>query len=136
MKAGFGKSDITPRVGVQLAGYGPYRNRAARAILAPLSARAVALSGKGGSAILLSLDACVLPRPLAARIREMVARRIGCRPDNVFLGATHTHSAPALGGMSGWGEADRLYVETLPSRAAEAAQKAWAARQEAVWRYG
>ena len=40
MKAGFGKSDLTPRLGVQLAGYGPYRNRAAQEIVAPLAARA------------------------------------------------------------------------------------------------
>jgi len=136
MKAGFGTSDLTPRLGVQLAGYGPYRNRAARAILAPLSARAMALKGEGGSAILLSLDACVTPRPLAERIRTAVAERTGCRPDDVFLGATHTHSAPAVGGMSGWGEADGLYVATLPARAAEAAAQAWAALTEVTWRYG
>jgi ABC-type thiamine transport system ATPase subunit len=44
MKAGFGSSDITPRLGVQLAGYGPYRNRAAREIVTPLLARAMVKS--------------------------------------------------------------------------------------------
>ena len=87
MKAGFGKSDITPRLGVQLAGYGPYRNRAARAILAPLLARALALKGEGGSAIVLSLDLCVTPRLLAERIRQ-TARPNGKRSSVCVINAT------------------------------------------------
>jgi hypothetical protein len=135
MKAGFGRSDITPRLGVQLAGYGPYRNRAARAVLAPLCARALAVSQRGRRAVVLSLELCGTPRPLARRIREAVADRIGCGADEVFLGATHTHSGPSVGGMFGWGLVDSLYLETLPARAADAAQQAWAARTEASWSY-
>ncbi len=136
MKAGFGIADITPRLGVQLAGYGPYRNRAALAILAPISARALAVSDRGRRAVVLSLETCVTPRGLSPRIREAVAARIGCRADDVFLGATHTHSGPAIGGMFGWGEADALYVETLAARAADAAERAWKSRSEVTWSYG
>ena len=135
MKAGFGRSDITPRLGVQLAGYGPYRNRAARAHLAPLSARAMAVSEGSSRALLLSLELVGVAGALADRIRAAVAKRIGCRTEEIFLSATHTHSGPAVGGMFGWGEADALYVETLAARAADAAEEAWKARVAAKWSY-
>lgn len=135
MKAGFGISDITPRLGVQLAGYGPYRNRAAKEILAPLHARALVVKEGIRCAVVLSLENCGTPRPLAAAIRAAVAARIPCRAEDVFLSVTHTHSCPAVGGMYGWGEADMMYVETLPVRAAEAAVQAWAAQTEVEWRH-
>jgi hypothetical protein len=137
MKAGFGRSDITPRLGVQLAGYGPYRNRAAREILAPLHARAaVILDGSRWPAVLLGLELCGLPRDLDLRIRRAAAIAAGTRPDRIFLSVTHTHSCPALGGMFGWGEADGMYVETLPARAAAAVAAATAALAPVEWSHG
>lgn len=135
MTAGFGNSDITPRPGVQLAGYGPYRNRAARRITAPLLARAMVLTDRGQRTALINLELCVAPRELAQRIRETVARRIRTSPDRVLVTVTHTHSAPAVGGLVGWGEADAMYVETLPSRVAAAAERAAAAQSAVEWRY-
>lgn len=135
MKAGFASSDITPRLGVQLAGYGPYRNRAALKITAPLLARAMVVKEGKRSAVLLSLELCGLHRELSQRVRAAVASRIGCEEDDVFVSVTHTHSGPATGGTFGWGEPDGIYVETLPTRAAEAAEKAVAALSDVDWRY-
>lgn len=134
MKVGFGRSDITPRLGVQLAGYGPYRNRAAAELVAPLHARAVLLRDRTRTALIVSVELCGLPRDLDARIREEAARAAGVKADDVFLSVTHTHSAPAVGGMVGWGEADQMYVETLPIRAAAAAAQARATLIDAEWR--
>lgn len=135
MRAGFGNSDITPRPGVQLTGYGPYRNRAARRITAPLLARAMVLTEGGQHTALVNLELCVAPRDLSRRIREAVAARIRMSPERVLVTVTHTHSAPAVGGLVGWGEADAMYVETLPSRVAAAAERAVAAQSEVEWRY-
>jgi hypothetical protein len=135
MNAGFAQADITPRLGVQLTGYGPYRNRAAQKILAPLAARAMAVVQGRSRALLVNLEMCGTPRDLAIRIREAVARRTGFKPDEVFVTSTHTHSGPAIGGMLGWGEPDAIYVETLPSRVAEAAEKAVKALAPVAWRY-
>ena len=119
MKAGFGKSDITPRLGVQLAGYGPYRNRAAQEIVAPLNARAMMVVKGKVRVVIVSVELTGLPRALDRRIRAHVGKLVRVRADDVFLSVTHTHSCPAVGGMLGWGEADALYVETLPGRVAE-----------------
>lgn len=135
MKAGFGRSDITPRLGVQLAGYGPYRNRAAQEIIAPLQARALWLQDGRNQAMVVSLELCGLDRELDQRIREQVARAVRLTPDEVFLAVTHTHSAPSVGGMSGWGEADPLYVETLPARVVPAAVAAKRAAVAVTWRH-
>jgi len=135
MNAGFAQADITPRLGVQLVGYGPYRNRAARKILSPLAARAMALRQGRERTILVNLDLCGTPRDLAIRIRAAVAARTGVRPDQVFVTSTHTHSGPATGGMLGWGEPDAIYLETLPSRIAGAAAAAQAAMRPVEWRH-
>lgn len=133
MRVGFGKSDITPRLGVQLAGYGPYRNRAARELVAPLSARAMVLEDRGCRAVLLSLELCGVHRELAAILRAAAASLARCRPEDVFVSVTHTHSAPAVGGMVGWGEADPLYIETLPARAVAAVADAMGRRARTTW---
>lgn len=134
MKVGFGRSDITPRLGVQLAGYGPYRNRAAAEIIAPLHARAVLVHNGARAALIVSVELCGLPRDLDTRIRSEAAQAAGVKAADVFLSVTHTHSAPAVGGMVGWGEADQMYVETLPIRVATAAAQARAALCDAEWR--
>jgi len=135
MKAGFGISDITPRLGVQLAGYGPYRNRAAKEIVAPLHARGMVLEKGKRRSVVLSVESGGTPRSLAEKIRQVVAARVGCRSDDVLISATHTHSAPSVGGMVGWGEADMMYLETLPARAAEAAARAVENLAEVEWRH-
>ena len=135
MKTGFAQSDITPRLGVQLVGYGPYRNRAAQKITAPLSARAMVVTQGKRRTVLINLDLCFTPRLLARKIREVVAQRIGAKPNDIFVTVTHTHSGPAVGGILGWGETDAMYLETLPSRIAAAAEQAMAALTEVEWRY-
>ncbi len=135
MKAGFAHSDITPRLGVQLAGYGPYRNRAAKEILAPLHARAMVLEKGKRRSVVISLEIGGTPRALADSIRQAVSLRVGCRSDDVLVSATHTHSSPSVGGMVGWGEADMMYMETLPARSAESAARALAQLAEVEWRY-
>ncbi len=135
MKAGFGSSDITPRVGVQLCGYGPYRNRAATKITAPLLARAMAVTDGRRRCVLVNLELCGVPRAFAWTLREIVAARVGCQPVEVFITVSHTHSGPSVGGMIGWGEADAMYLETLPARVADAAARAMAAQKSVEWRY-
>lgn len=135
MKAGFGKSDITPRLGVQLAGYGPYRNRAAQEIVTPLYCRAMVVTQSRRRAVLMSLELGGTPRELSERIRRAVVARIGGNVDEVMVSATHTHSSPAVAGMYGWGEADMMYLETLPTRAAEAAVQAAANLAEVEWHH-
>ena len=56
MKAGFGKTDITPRVGVEMFGFGPYRNRKSIGVRDILEARTAVLECGGKTVVLVSLD--------------------------------------------------------------------------------
>lgn len=133
--AGFGRSDITPRLGVQLAGYGPYRNREAREIVAPLHARAMVVQADDRRTVLLSVELCGVTRELDQHIRRRVAAAASCDEADVFVSVTHTHSAPAVGGMFGWGEPDLMYVETLPTRVVEAVLQAIERLEAVQWRH-
>ena len=63
MRAGFGKWELTPPMGVELAGYGYYLNRCALSVRDPLYARAVLLEDEQGNRkeILSFGPLCVAP---------------------------------------------------------------------------
>lgn len=124
LQAGFGKADITPRVGVPLAGFGPYLNRNSTAVRAPLQARVIALRAERAEILMLSLEVCGLTRELEGRIRSLLALETGIPETGIFISCTHTHSGPQTVGHIGWGYCDDLYVETLPYRILPAAQAA------------
>ena len=56
MRAGFGKWELTPPMGVELAGYGYYLKRCALSVRDPLYARAVLLEDDGGKSLVISCD--------------------------------------------------------------------------------
>ncbi len=124
LQAGFGKSDITPRVGVQLGGFGPYLNRHSTGIHAPLYARAAAFESGSERCLVLSLELCGLTRSLLDRIRRAVSNRTNLPVDRITVACTHTHSSPATAGHIGWGHSDEPYTESLPHRASQAAEAA------------
>lgn len=121
IKAGFGKVDITPRVGVELCGYGPYLNRHSTRVLDRLYARAMAVSLDGERWVLLSCDLIALSTPLALRVRQLVRAATGLHDHRIMVHATHTHSGPCtLPELIGWGDPDDPYLEMMPRLAARA----------------
>jgi len=93
LKAGFGKSIITPRVGVQLMGYAN-RTRPSTGVHDDLHARALALETNGRSWALCAVELCYLREPQVATVRKIVESRTGFPGDRVFISAVHTHSGP------------------------------------------
>lgn len=120
-KAGFGKVDITPRVGVELAGYGPYLNRCSSRILEPLYARAMAVELGGVRWVIVSCDLIGFNAGLVKAIREIVRQQTDLRDEQIMVHATHTHSGPAtMPHLIGWGTPDEVYLELLPRHIAQA----------------
>ena len=117
VSAGFSKVDITPRVGVELAGYGPFLDRRSTRVLEPLSARAMAVSAASGRWVIVSCDLMMIHAEVANSVRLRVSRSTGWSGRDVAVHATHTHSAPAaappcaLPELTAWGSPDPLYVE-------------------------
>lgn len=91
-KAGFGKVDITPELGVPLAGY--YRRRVSDGVLDPLHARCLALSDGTAVALVYMLDNLHLADAVVARVKAEITRRTQVPAERIFLACTHAHTAP------------------------------------------
>ena len=131
MRAGFAKNDITPRVGVELTGFGPYLCRHSIAVRDALWARALAVELDGRRVILVTCDLIGTTLETTNRVRRMVTEGTGVAKDGIMVASSHTHSGPATGPYIGWGEADAVYMETLPSRIAKACLDACERLEEA-----
>ena len=100
LKAGFGRIDITPPLGVSVQGY--YEKRLADGILDPLYATAVAFDDGERKAVIISVDVIGFHQLLMNRVRTMIAEAIGTVKEAVFICCTHTHLAPGItAGLTG-----------------------------------
>lgn len=124
MKAGFGRVDITPRAGVELAGFGPYLNRHSIGVRDRLWARAAAFRAGGSTAVIVSCDLLGVEKVIVERVRRIVQGEGGLPGSALMVCATHTHSGPATRGYTGWGQPDAPYLEILPGRIARACLEA------------
>jgi len=121
MKAGFAKIDITPRVGFELSGFGPYLGRRSTFIRDNLWARGMALQSQDTSTVLVSCDIIgITPRTLELA-RKYFAEQTGWAPQSLMIHCIHTHSGPPADFLNGWGVADVPYIEILPFKIAQAA---------------
>jgi hypothetical protein len=136
MRIGFGRQDITPRVGVELCGFGPFRCRHSIGIRERLWARAMAVELEGPPVVVVACDLVGVPLAMTARTRALVRRETGLPEDRLMICCSHTHSGPATGTYNGWGEPDPPYCETLPARIAQAALRALGDLAEGSFQYG
>jgi hypothetical protein len=135
LMAGFGRSDITPRPGVALSGFGPWLNRNSTAVLQPLLARCAVLRQDDEPVVILSLELIGLSRELESVVRDRVSQHCQIDPDRLLISCTHTHSGPQTNSHIGWGHPDDLYLETLPGRILPAVEEALADQSLVSVRY-
>lgn len=109
LKAGFGRADITPPVGVDLSGYVARENPSA-AVLDPLFARALALDANGSRALLMGIDCVGLEKSLGHGLRDRLARETGIPPEHILLLCSHTHSGPGTVRVLVCGEMNHGYL--------------------------
>ncbi|MGH7143891.1 MAG: neutral/alkaline non-lysosomal ceramidase N-terminal domain-containing protein [Planctomycetota bacterium] len=135
MQFGFARVDITPRVGVELQGYGPFLNRHSDGVRDPLFARAMALEANGTRAVVVSCDLIGVSAAITAAVRANVTAATGLPGECLLLHATHTHSGPSLPIYTGWGTPDPPYLELLHRWLARAAIEALARLAEGTLRH-
>lgn len=114
MRAGYGKTEITPPLGVELAGYGYYLKRRATRVDDPLFVRAVALEDRGRTYVVVSCDILGLNRSIVGRVRAGLLDKHAIPPSHVLIVSIHTHTAAPAIAHEGCGEVCPEYVETLP----------------------
>lgn len=87
--------DMTPPVGIALAGYCS-RTRGSTAVADPLGAYALVLSDGHRSAAVVVLDVCSFSQATKDEMRKQALERAGVELDTVIISATHTHFGPVV----------------------------------------
>ena len=93
-QVGFATVNINPPLGIGIMGY--YIPRYAKGFLDDLEASALALSLGEKTILLVSVDICLIETYLCDRYCAQIEEATGVPKENVFLSATHTHTAPFL----------------------------------------
>ncbi|MBQ8356636.1 MAG: hypothetical protein IJX39_02390 [Clostridia bacterium] len=123
LKAGFARVDITPPLGLPMAGY--FSERFAKGILDPLQLNALALSAEGQTAVIIAADLLTVKTPECNEIRALIAERVGIPADHVLLAILHQHTSVIVGD---WDVTtpltDRPYLDLLYRKFADVAQMA------------
>jgi len=91
--AGVVEVDITPPVGVPMAGYGA-RTKNSIGMHDPLYARALYLKLDSGQLLLITCDLIGVDLNFTNQIRKDISDTIGISPDHVMVSCSHTHSGP------------------------------------------
>jgi len=101
LKAGFGVSLITPKVGAELVGYSN-RLGLSTGVHDKLHSRALVMEGDGRIWALSSNELCWIGSPVVASVRKKVAERTSIPENNIFISTVHTHSGPSDDHAEDW----------------------------------
>ena len=94
LSAGYARVDITPPLGVNIAGY--YKERIADGVLDNLYACALAVSDGKNTVLLITTDLCSLSDTMADEWRAEIAEKTGLPTQNIYTHAVHTHQGPIV----------------------------------------
>jgi len=120
---GYGREQIMPsgnKIGLQ--GYGNAETRISNSFLDYLYATCVAIRDEAGTTILqYHLDLISTNETTYTIIVDAVSEATGLPKENIFLSATHTHSAPAIGYDIPGMDAYRILLSEQCAKAAQTA---------------
>lgn len=112
LRAGFGRTDVTPELGVRLGGYG-VKERPAEEIFDRLHATTMVLEQDGLWAAIINLDWICIEEDIVERIRQKVTQLTGIPGKQVSVCTTHSHSAPNTLNFWGWGDRENDYIDSV-----------------------
>ncbi len=132
---GSAQTNITPQIGVQLAG--SLLGVTSTHIQDPLHARAIVLEAGSTRIAFVLLDVILITNEDAARARELIGAASGVLPENVCVSCTHNHSGPSMTNAFNTPRNEE-YIAWLLPRVAEAARLAAEKMQpaRAAWGIG
>jgi neutral ceramidase len=128
-RVGVAAVDITPPLGIPLAGY--YHARGADGVLDPLFSKAMVIECEGERAALVTVDLISVTRSITDQARQEIERNTGIPANRVMISATHAHTGPELANrgkrttdMGGQAQLAVTYTEALPMRIADSVRLA------------
>ena len=96
LQVGFGRVNITPTYSVGMSASGDEKNRRSTGLISYLYATCVAVKYGQETYLMYTVDTISIDETLGDIIRvEILNEFPELKLENIFLGATHTHSAPA-----------------------------------------
>lgn len=125
IKSGFAMVDITPPLGVCMAGY--YSRREAKGVLDPLYASALSISSDDGKWILIGCDLIGIGAEYIKDIKRSISKKTGFDESSIMINCTHTHTGPHVRKSGGGqrtkklGGPDEAYIEMLIRKLSDAA---------------
>ena len=121
LQVGYARESITPGKGVNMRGYGNDAHRISTGFLDYIYATCIALKDGEDIVLLFSTDMLTADANWTAEIRARIKTELGVPEENIQVGATHSHTAPAVGtaheAVKEW---KKMYMDAL----AISAQKA------------
>ncbi|MCB9768490.1 MAG: neutral/alkaline non-lysosomal ceramidase N-terminal domain-containing protein [Candidatus Omnitrophica bacterium] len=126
LQAGQGIVDITPPIGIELAGFHktPGNERLIEGIRKPCAVRALVLSMGPEESAIVSVDIVGVSHDFSHKVSERVEAETGIPAGRVRICATHSHSTPTLRFCLQWGAIPEEYGNTVADSIVEAVSKA------------
>ena len=94
LKVGFGRTNITPMMGIEIGGY--YKVRLADGVLDDIEVNALALSDNKRTILMVTIDHCGLAREIMDVYKKAISEKTGVPIDAIYIHATHSHTAPKI----------------------------------------
>ena len=121
LEAGFARVDVTPDFDIGLDGSGNADTRISTGVLDNLTVTCVAMKAEKTTILVFTADTLGYNNNLLSFFRPQIQLATGVPQSNIFLGATHTHSAPRLLLKT---EEGKKYLSMFCSALTDAAQMA------------
>jgi neutral ceramidase len=128
LRAGCAAVNITPPVGIPMAGY--YSIRKAEGTHDELMAKALVLESGGEQLALVACDLVGIDRPIIEEARRLISAQTRIPAERVMISATHSHTGPLLNELflaAADEPARRIaerYREQLPGKIAQSVKQA------------
>ncbi|HHW48198.1 MAG TPA: hypothetical protein GXX14_06230 [Clostridiaceae bacterium] len=125
MRVGYGESDITPPLGIELSGYGYFLGRKAEGVLDPLYARSVCFYDSNKTILIISCDLIGLRKDIVEQVKARLCKELNLSKEGIMVLCTHTHSGPATSNLIACGEPDETYIVSIIEKIVDAGVKAF-----------
>lgn len=130
LNAGVGRVDITPPVGIAMGGWSNALHERSEGNDGSLTGTALVVTDGDASVVVCELDLCLLTHAQADAVRAAVSDATDIPAEAVRVTATHNHSAPVTGELTGAGwmrdglDSVAPYMATVTEQLAGAAREA------------
>lgn len=124
LKAGVAKVSLVPDKKAELWGYGVYLGRIFNSVHDPIYAKAIVLGDEQNKIVIIANDLGGVNKEVVEKTRGLIEKELGIKSQNILICASHTHSAPAVAYLGGWGEVDKDYLDFLAQRWLEVTREA------------